>query len=149
MMTTPVLYILMRNDLDSLNVGKAIAQGSHASNAFIDKFYATMQEYSVDSSKNEIAEKLNADVRKWETSTSQGFGTVLVLEGSIVDIRETIEQVKDRGYICDIIHDPTYPIKDGAVVHHVPLDTCAYVFVPEFETDTKARNLLSIFNLHK
>lgn len=26
-MTNPVLYILMRNDLSSLNCGKAIAQG--------------------------------------------------------------------------------------------------------------------------
>lgn len=149
MMATPVLYILMRNDLESLNTGKAIAQGSHASNAFIDKFHATMQEYSVDSSKKDIAEKLNSDIRRWETSTNQGFGTVLVLEGSMADIRETVEKVKDFGYLCGIIHDPTYPIKDGAVVHRVPLDTCAYAFVPDFETDAKARNLLSIFNLHK
>ena len=30
-----VLYILMRTDMDSLNPGKAMAQASHASNAFV------------------------------------------------------------------------------------------------------------------
>jgi hypothetical protein len=32
------LYILMRNDLASMNVGRCMAQASHASNAFIYKF---------------------------------------------------------------------------------------------------------------
>ena len=32
---TPVLYILMRTDMNSMNPGKAMAQASHASNAFI------------------------------------------------------------------------------------------------------------------
>lgn len=143
-----VLYIIMRNDLDSMNCGKAIAQGSHASNAFIDKFHSTMQEYSVDSSAKEKAEKLNKDVREWETSTTQGFGTVLVLEAPMTEIYDSIENVRDHGYLADIVHDPTYPIKDGSVVHHLPLDTCAYVFVPDFETDIKARNILSTFKLH-
>ena len=35
--TYPVLYIIMRNDLDSMNPGKAMAQASHASNAFVTK----------------------------------------------------------------------------------------------------------------
>jgi len=144
-----VLYIIMRNDLDSMNPGKAIAQGSHASNAFLAKFNRMMQEYSVDSAKKERAEKLNKDVTTWETATSQGFGTVLVLEGSMPDIDDAVSKVKDRGYLADIVHDPTYPIKDGGVVHHLPLDTCAYVFVPDYEEDTKARNILSTFELHQ
>ena len=32
----PVLYILMRNDMKSMNPGKAMAQASHASNAFVN-----------------------------------------------------------------------------------------------------------------
>ena len=31
----PVLYILMRKDLKSMNPGKAMAQASHAANAFV------------------------------------------------------------------------------------------------------------------
>ena len=31
---TPVLYILMRTDLNSMNPGKAMAQASHAGSAF-------------------------------------------------------------------------------------------------------------------
>ena len=31
----PILYILMRNDMTSMNPGKAMAQASHASNQFV------------------------------------------------------------------------------------------------------------------
>ena len=33
----PILYILMRTDMTSLNAGKAMAQASHATNAFIQE----------------------------------------------------------------------------------------------------------------
>ena len=34
-MKDPYLYILMRDDLESLNTGKAVAQGAHAANQFM------------------------------------------------------------------------------------------------------------------
>ena len=34
----PVLYILMRTDMDSMNPGKAMAQASHASNQFVAEY---------------------------------------------------------------------------------------------------------------
>jgi hypothetical protein len=51
-------------------------------------------------------------------------------------------------YIADVVHDPTYPILDGEVVHHIPLDTCAYVFVPNKENDKFASTILKKFSLH-
>lgn len=145
-MTRPVLYIIMRNDLGSLNMGKGIAQGSHASNAFVKNFYRTMQENSANPSPEH--EILNSSFHQWENETPQGFGTVLVLEGKIQDIRHGIRTCQDRGYLADIVNDPTYPIKDGDTVHHLNLDSCAYVFVPDYETDTVARKTLSTFLLH-
>ena len=62
------LYILMRNDLDSMKAGRAAAQASHASNAFIHKF-----------GKNE-------EVKEWANQTPQGFGTAIVLSGDVKDI---------------------------------------------------------------
>lgn len=134
-MTLPVLYILMRNDLASLNPGKAIAQGSHAANAFTKR----------------IGYLLNPPngFSDWENATPQGFGTVLTLEGKMKDIYLTVDTMKMLGYVTDIIHDPTYPIVDGEIVHHIPLDTCAYAFVPDKDTDMVARAILSQYQLHK
>ena len=134
-MGTPTLFILMRNDLGSMNPGKAIAQGSHAANAFTKRVgYLQSPLYMF---------------RDWENATPQGFGTVLTLEGKMRDIYATVDMMKSLSYVTDIIHDPTYPIIDGEIVHHIPLDTCAYVFVPDKDTDMVARTILSQYQLHK
>ena len=115
---TPVLYILMRNDLDSLNPGKAMAQASHASNAFV---------HSVEPAYNVDDELFNA----WQKSTPQGFGTVLVLSVNEAQMETAVKVAESFGvdkFPCDIIHDPTYPIIDGEVCHHIPLNTCGYIF---------------------
>lgn len=137
---TNVLFILMRTDLDSMNCGKAMAQASHASNAFIHSFDTLPKE--------NISTGLQIDVEYWRTETRQGFGTVLVLGGNMMDISETIHSFKVQNHLADIIHDPTYPIVDGSVVHHIPLDTCGYVFVPDKEKDITAFTLLSKYSLH-
>jgi peptidyl-tRNA hydrolase len=144
---THVLYIIARNDLDSMNPGKLSAQASHASNAFVKKFHETMRSSAVQ--QNSIAERLNKDFFLWETSTEQGFGTVIVLESEMKDIYPVIDVFKKLGYISDVIHDPSYPILDGRVVHHIPLDTCSYVFVPNKEDDYIAKILLSRFSLYR
>lgn len=149
---TPVLYIIMRNDLDSMNCGKAIAQGSHAANAFVDHFHRYIQiTNALPGNKENIskAENINKAFYDWEQSTQQAFGTVLVLEANIKSIYATIDKMKAMEYIAGIIHDPTYPIVDGEVIHHIPLDTCAYVFVPNKEDDNTASNILTTFPLHK
>lgn len=148
-MTLPVLYILMRNDLVSMNCGKAIAQGSHASNAFVKHVDQFAQEINAYSQITDNANNIFNSFRVWEHSTKQSFGTVLVLEAAMKDIEPRIEMFKKLGYIANIVNDPTYPIVDGSVVHHIPLDTCAYVFVPDKDTDITAKLLLCSFPLHK
>jgi len=144
---TPVLYILMRNDLASMNCGKAIAQGSHASNAFVHHYNEVMGYVSTDLG-NEKIEELNKSFHKWCNSTTQGFGTVLVLEGNFNNIKKTIDTMNRLGYISRTVFDPTYPIIDGSVLHQIPLETCGYVFVENKEEDTTAKSLLSEYNLH-
>lgn len=136
-MTLPVLYILIRNDMASMNPGKLAAQASHAANAFIFRF----NEQGADTETHKA-------IYSWQNQTVQGFGTVLVLEGSMLDIRQTIEAFKEKDYMADVIHDPTYPIVDGDVVHHIPLDTSAYVFVSDKHSDFFATSKLSTFKLH-
>lgn len=114
---SPVLYILMRTDLASMNPGKAVAQGSHAANKMVHDIY--------DSDNEKLKELLGV----WEDSAN-GFGTCIVLsvDGRKLDaICGAIASFID-GVIANVIVDPTYPLKDGAVTHLIPLATCGYVF---------------------
>lgn len=146
---TAVLYILMRNDLNSMNPGKAIAQGSHAANAFVQHFHGFAQECNSKSKQSYLETEIMKGFNDWENSTTQGFGTVLVLEANMPSIYSVVNSFKALQYITGVIHDPTYPIVDGDVVHHIPLDTCAYVFIPIKETDRIAANILKQFPLHR
>lgn len=129
------LYILMRTDLDSMNAGKAIAQGSHASNAFTN-----------------LAKKLNRknEIENWKhQSIGQGFGTVLVLDGGSMDnIDSIVSKAIEAGLIADIVHDKTYPLVDGEFVHHIPLDTCGFIFIKEEDVEGIGRNLVGDLKLH-
>lgn len=144
---TAVLYILMRTDLASMNAGKAIAQGSHASNQFVHDFHNLMREAAPDTASDKTA-ALNKAFYEWENSTASGFGTVLVLGGKWeTQIQPALKELAGK-YISAPVFDPTYPIVDGEVVHHIPLHTCAYVFVPNKEDDLYARSILGGMNLH-
>lgn len=117
----PVLYILARTDLASMNPGKLAAQCSHASNAFWkhinDEYFDVVPE-------TEITRLANI----WQLETTQGFGTVLVLGVNEIEMRTAVDVAKNLGYVSGVVHDPTYPLVDGDFCHYIPLDTCAYIF---------------------
>lgn len=122
----PVLYILMRNDLESMNPGKAMAQASHASNAF----WMHAVQYINGSVKveTEVGEAIADLASAWQQETAQGFGTVLVLEVNETRMRTAATVAESLGFVSGVVHDPTYPLPDGDTCHFIPLDTCAYVF---------------------
>jgi Uncharacterized conserved protein len=107
------LYILMRTDLASMNPGKAVAQGAHAANQCI----ATL----MDPSDRDLYEE-------WVAQTSKGFGTTVTLGVNARQMYETISIARELGFHAGVVHDPTYPLRDGDVVHYLPLDTCGFVF---------------------
>jgi peptidyl-tRNA hydrolase len=131
-MSEYILYILMRNDLPSLNAGKAMAQASHASNAFIKSFGNAKS------------------VKPWINETPQGFGTVIVLSANEKQVNEIIQNSENANVLSELIVDPTYPYivnnevaalidakhhtvapivkTDGTVVLHRKEITCAYVY---------------------
>lgn len=146
---TAVLYILMRNDMASMNAGKAIAQGSHASNAFVHHFEGYAQTYNSKPVPDGLEIANMNGFNEWSHETSQGFGTAIVLEGSWRDIEPRIDILRSLGYIAGKVFDPGYPIRDGDVMHYIPLNTCAYVFVPNKEKDTHGVALTSLFPLHR
>ena len=66
-MSDIVLYLLMRDDIPSMNPGKLAAQASHVSNACVNR---------IKKSKNR---KLKSMLKEWELQTDNGFGTAICL----------------------------------------------------------------------
>ena len=125
------LYILMRNDLPSMTTGRAMAQASHAANAFIKRFGK------------------DKSVQAWQRETKQGFGTAIVLAANIDQIKEVLlkssefkikEAVNDPDYVTSVSseiipyisteHRGMFePIDDAkSYLFHRDVTTCAYIF---------------------
>ena len=118
------LYILMRNDMDSMNAGKAVAQGSHAANQMV--FEAN--NYFVETPEQAAQfEKIKTMVGLWSIE-ARGFGTCIVLGASEREMKSAVEKAKAAGHHAGITHDPTYPLRDGKSLFFIPVDTCAYIF---------------------
>ena len=118
----PVLYILMRADMRSMNPGKAMAQASHASNQFVAEYQGFCKESKWHKHANCSVELYNC----WLSGKT--VGTVLVLEVNEEQMNTAVMVAKSAGFISSVVHDPTYPLRDGDTTHFIPVDTCAYVF---------------------
>jgi peptidyl-tRNA hydrolase len=96
----------MRKDLPSMNAGKAMAQASHASNAFV-------KECPIIPHKTQ-----------WQESTRQGFGTVLVLAVTLQEIADVIAEVKRAQMPCGVVEDPSYPYRVSTeIASLIPIHT--------------------------
>jgi len=124
----------MRTDLPSMGAGRAAAQASHASNAFIHKYGN------------------KPDVKEWQKQTPQGFGTAIVLGVTADQLTEKVTRAKVGNIPADFIVDTDYvvPISSELVpyldksnkdikVEQSPVDpnkyvihrreiTCGYIF---------------------
>lgn len=99
-MSNPILYIIARNDLDSLNPGKLAAQVAHAASAVAEIIYNEVDKNSA----------LSVLYKNWINSGG-GFGTTIVLQGSKEELLEIGgRDVDPYAHILngDIV-DPTYP----------------------------------------
>lgn len=108
-----VLYILARTDAKSMreSAGLTAAQVAHAANQMV----AT------------ISEKFKPLLLEWENETKMGFGTTIVLETDGDTMYSRIEYALNNGFHAGIVHDPTFPLFDGDILHLVPFDTCAFL----------------------
>ena len=117
MIDLPVLYILMRTDLDSLNPGKAMAQASHAS-LMLEKRMGFLNE----------SDFMVRNYKEWKAQAN-GFGTTYVSGGTLTQINKVIQRFARRPEIMTgWVIDPTYPVQDGKIVHQLAVNTCAFVF---------------------
>ena len=126
-----VFYVLMRSDMASMNPGKAVAQGTHAANQFVwDLEHPFDPKSSLHGLPVDTLRPLDTMYGHW-VNGRRGFGTCITLAGSLKQIEGALQAMLDDDLtevIADWVHDPTYPLLDGQVVHEIPLDTCAYVF---------------------
>ena len=125
-MSNPYLYILVRNDLASLNPGKAIAQACHAANQMMHTFPGFL---------DDLTDRGNiADHRRWAELynewilSAKGFGTTISLSVNEKEMRQSVKVAQGFGLHAGITHDPSYPLMDGQTLHLIPLDTCAFIF---------------------
>lgn len=95
-----VFYIVMRNDLDSLNLGKAMAQACHTGTQFVSYLHQKFPK--------KIDEYLGYD----------GIMTTIVLEGNSEQLTALqnlyLENIKQDPYYYGDILDKTYPFSFSA-----------------------------------
>jgi peptidyl-tRNA hydrolase len=118
----PVLYVFVRNDLDSMTPGKAEAHSGHAASAFAKWWYTGLF------AEPDGLGDYNILGRMWHDTTKQGFGTQINLDANYEQMKHVVELAERLGFVAEMVHDPEYPIKDGEVTHVLPMDTAAYVF---------------------
>lgn len=92
----PTLYIIMRTDIQDMNPGKAIAQGSHATDDF-EAWVAVINQQS-----DQYGELLG-EISTWREDRS--FGRVIVLESSLDEMKHIVQTNDFAG----LTTDPTYP----------------------------------------
>ncbi len=101
--TFPVLYVIVRNDLQTMNPGKAEAHSGHASNAFVEKVLVGPLLAGADTSK------IDPLVMKWRGATSQGFGTQINLDANFKRMVTVVDVAELLGFVADLVTDTSYP----------------------------------------
>jgi hypothetical protein len=113
-----ILYVLMRTDLPDYQAGKSMAQANHAGT----RFMRDMAKLSADHLR------LLRSYNEW-LQQADGFGTCIVLGVTRAELHQRLATgAGSVERISGLIHDPTYPIRDGNQVLTLPIDTCGYVF---------------------
>jgi hypothetical protein len=100
---TPVLYLIMRNDIPSMNPGKLAAQAAHVSAVFESRMKGVCQ---IDQGRpNGWAEMLN----DWKED--RPFGTTICLgaDGNFLDDVLSFNY-GNSNFISSLVYDPTYPM---------------------------------------
>jgi hypothetical protein len=116
----PALYIIVRTDMPSMTIGKAMAHSGHAANAFVFENY-------INPFIND--QPVNYAVTQWISETKQGFGTQINLKANWDDAQTTLTAVQSAGLICNYVTDPTYPYEVNSEIFKL-LDNSLHVNDP-------------------
>lgn len=139
----PTLYLLMRMDLADMNPGKAMAQASHATNDFevFVRTVPTIRDNAQEDKKFFYSNFLNK-YKVWRDDRT--FGRCIVLESTLDQIKDTVEDF----YASGLIVDPTYPWCNfyGDTFTSNVL-TCGWIF--SYSNLEPNEELLEKFKLHR
>lgn len=117
MYVDPILYIIVDTEMASMTPGRVSAQTAHA--------HGVMEQY--------LSQKATVTSRAWsDWKSDRGFGTTIVLEPSEYMSFGAIKgalNLWDHVLTVKSVVDPTYPLKDGKVIHYVPVETVLAVFL--------------------
>lgn len=110
-----ILYIIVRNDMASMNSGRKAAQACHAANQMA---------YCIPMSSSNM-------YKEWIEETGKGFGTNIILETNIEGIKTIVDKAKNLGYHANIVVDPEYKIRDGNAILSIKVETAGFVLCRE------------------
>lgn len=141
----PRLYQLVRTDIPQMNPGKLGAQTNHAGTQFAfesvdfdDELKSEVLDWRNQSRKNVMA----------NASTLGGFGTVITLAATELEIKETLSNMARFGFHMGLVVDPTYPMMNVMNESFTREElTVGYVFVPR-NAPKEALDELAKFRLH-
>jgi peptidyl-tRNA hydrolase len=92
----PVLYLLMRNDIPSMNPGKLAAQACHVGHCFMGNMGIA-------------GHNTDPVYLDWLQQTNQNFGTTITKAVNKGDLLEAIMAAKTQKVPSELVADPTYP----------------------------------------
>jgi hypothetical protein len=123
-----ICYQLVRSDVPSYVVGKALAQANHCGTAMV-----------IRALKRD--DRTNLDLLLEWAEEADGFGTCITLEVTLPVARQIVSLANLSGLYSEMINDPTYPIRDGDTIKTLPVDTCAFVFGRQSRAKAVVRGL--------
>lgn len=127
-----VLYKFIRNDAESLNKGRANAQGGHASTDFVISML--LAEPGV------VKESSLQMFHDWRNQSSTGtFGTEIVKEIDGRRLVSLLDAARDYGLVHGRVVDEDYGVRDGDITHKVEFLTCGYIFGMRSKVDPLVR----------
>lgn len=143
------LYVLMRNDLPSMNAGRKMAHAAHAANQFTFEFGT------------------QKDVKNWQHDAN-GFGTTICVSVNREQLETVVKSAKKKGLPTGLVYDPEYGYslhqeiaelidrrtftanaiikEDGQWVLFRKELTCGYLFVADDSTERE--ELVGALPLH-
>lgn len=140
------LFILIRNDMDSMNLGRSCAMSSHITSCF-----EKMTVREGERSDTYLRSFIKSAACDWKLATDYGFGTVYIYGASneqldtvkkdvfeklrnIASLPDNLFQFKGNPlielgiYDANLVEDPEYHIQDGSTVHLLPVVVGGYLF---------------------
>lgn len=103
------LYLLVRNDLQSLNAGKAVAHGAHAANQFMWKMERALHATS-DTAESKLPILAYLEwLGEGQEHRADGFGTTIALSVNLTQLQTVYNLGSRLGFETGLAWDPSYP----------------------------------------